>query len=144
MASNPKKLEESVSAEIADSIAVYCRWSKICDWVATILTALSIVASFAATVIVASNWHKENTVLVAIVAGLPGMLLTISQSCLLRERAVWFWDLVLEYQELQRAIERGEISFEDASRRIDTIERRANTKDPTRRKGIDKGLPDHE
>ena len=125
------QLSQSVHKEIADSIRQYHRWWHIWEFVASMTTVLSIFASFAAGVL-AANKSLTTTWLAVVIAGLPAMLLTLAQSFRFRERSDWFWDLVLQYQALQPAIDRGDIDHKDALRRIDDIERFANSIDPSR------------
>jgi hypothetical protein len=126
----PKRaLAQSVQSEITTSIESYHRWWRIFGWTASSLTAVSILASFAAGVCVA-NGAISNKLWASALAGLPALLLTIEQSFRFRDRSNWFWSLVLRYQSLQRAWARGELSDEEASSKIDDIEDRADANDP--------------
>jgi hypothetical protein len=135
MPSRQSQLSQSVAEEISDSIRQYHRWWRIWGLVASMATVLSILASFVAGVLAATK-SLTTTWLAVAIAGLPAVLLTLAQSFRFRERSDWFWDLVLQYQELQRAIKRGEIDDKDASRRIDAIERLANSIDPSKATSI--------
>jgi hypothetical protein len=106
------------------------RWWRIFGWTASSVTALSILSSFAAGICVA-NGAISNKLWGSALAGLPALLLTIEQSFKFRDRSNWFWTLVLRYQSLQRALQRGDVSDEEASRKIDDIEDKANANDPT-------------
>jgi hypothetical protein len=130
MPERKQELAQSVHSEIETSIECYYRWWRIFGLTASSVTALSILSSFAAGICVA-NGAISNKLWASALAGLPALLLTIEQSFKFRDRSNWFWTLVLRYQSLRRALQRGELSDEEASRKIDDIEDQANANDPT-------------
>src|SRR5438046_2192923 len=124
--SHPKPdLAKSVQSEISRSINQYHRWWRIWGMTASMITIISILSSFAAGICAATK-TIDNKFWAAVLAGLPALLLTFDQNFKFRARSDWFWNLVLHYQALQRALERGELTDEEASRKIDDIEDRAN------------------
>lgn len=124
-------LAKSVEDEITDSVDRYHWWWRWWNTTAMTMALLAIISSFVASIIAATKNNGDQIVL-AIIAGLPALILTIDRSLKSRERADWFWSLVLRYQEVERALTRKDIESEEASRRIDDIERMADATDPTK------------
>lgn len=129
------KLVVSVESDITESIATYYRWWRIWSLTDSIVTIAAIVASFAAGAFAAGS-PIDNKLFAATLAAIPGLLLTIDQAFKFRDRSNWFWTLVLRYQSLQRALERDDVTYPEASRKIDEIEDEANSNDPCRFKSI--------
>lgn len=96
-----------------------------------LMALLAIISSFFASIIAATK-SIDNPLMGAVIAGLPALILTIDRSLKSRERAEWFWSFVLRYQEVERALKRNYIESQEASRRIDDIERMADATDPTK------------
>src|SRR5262249_50299766 len=115
------KLSKSVAEEIQSSIDIYSRWSRIYEWSAPGVIILSVSLSFVAGVN-AAHGFITNIVCSATIAGLPALLLSIERTLKFRGRSEWFWNMLIEYQALQRALERNEIDDSEASRRISEIE----------------------
>ncbi len=130
MAEAQPELAKAVQSEITQSIKQYRRWWHIWGMTASMVTILSILSSFAAGICAATkgNHHKFWP---TVLAGFPALLLTFDQNFKFRARSDWFWNLVLRYQALQRALERGELTAKEASRKIDDIEDKADATDPT-------------
>ena len=129
--SHPKSdLAASVQTEITRNIAHYHRWWGIWRVTASCVTILSILTSFAAGICAATR-SVENAFWAAVLASFPALLLTFDQNFQFRARSDWFWNIGLHYQALKRALERGEMTDEEASRKIDDIEDRANANRPT-------------
>ena len=124
------ELAKSVHSEIKTSIECYHLWWRIWGVTASSIAMLSILSSFAAG-ICAANGAISNKLWASVLAGFPALLLTVEQSFKFRDRSNWSWTLVLRYLSLQRALERGEISDEEASRKIDDIDDKAYANDPS-------------
>ena len=124
-----KSVDKSVNDEIKDSIEHYSRWWRIHDWCASASVLSSVVFSFIAGINAAhpsldgSRWRF-------VLPSLPAFLITLERTLKMAAKAKWHWDMVLEYQALQRCLERGEITPEDASRRISEIEAGGDSKYP--------------
>jgi hypothetical protein len=118
----------------------YHWWWRWWNTTATTMALLAIISSFFASIIAATK-SIENPLVVAIIAGVPALILTIDRSLKSRERADWFWSFVLRYQEVGRALERNEIEINEASRRIDDIERMADATDPTKASASQNDVP---
>ena len=127
------KLAKSVAEEISTSVSHYYFWWRVWNSLSITATVTSIVVSFIASVVAATR-SIQHPAWAAVVAGLPAVILSLSQTIRFAERADWFWNLIVQYQSLQRAIKRGDLTIADASRFIDEIEINANAIDPSREK----------
>jgi hypothetical protein len=120
---------KNVEDQIHDSVVHYHWWWRWWNTIAMTMALFAIISSFYASIIAATK-GIESPNIAAIIAGLPALILTIDRLLKCRERADWFWNFVLRYQELARALERNDINSKEASRWIDDIERMANLTDP--------------
>jgi hypothetical protein len=126
-----QELSKSVGDEIEQSVATYWKWSRIFDWSSGILILLAILLSFVAGINAAGKFIPEEYKLCsAVIAGLPALLLSIDRTFKLRARSEWFWNMLIQYQDVQRAIERGEMDLKEASRKISEIEATGNKEFP--------------
>ena len=126
-----QQFSKLVTGEIEQSVATYWRWSHIFDWSSGILILLAILFSFIAGILAAGKFIPVGHELCsALVAGLPALLLSVDRTFKLRARSEWFWNMLIQYQDIQRAIERGEIDFKEASRKISEVEANGNKEFP--------------
>jgi hypothetical protein len=122
-------LAKNVDNEIKWSIEVNDRWWKRFSVAASIVLFLAIASSFVASICTATGC-VHNTVVLPIITGASGLVLLIDSSFKLRERSEWHWKMILRYQELERALQRGDVDYPAASRRIDEIEDTGNAEYP--------------
>jgi len=122
-------VKRSVAEEIQQSIDVNYRWWWIYDWGAASCLLASVILSFLAGINATAEFATSPFMNSAL-PSLPALLITIERTLKMSGRAEWHWDMVLEYQALQRSIERKEITSEDASHHISKIEAEGDRKYP--------------
>lgn len=126
-----QEISKAVGAEIKQSVATYWRWSRVFDWSSGTLTLLAILLSFIAGINVAGKFiPPEYALCSAVLSGLPALLLSVDRTFKLRARSEWFWNMLIQYQDIQRAIEREEMDFKEASHKITEIEANGNREFP--------------
>src|SRR5690242_3756274 len=86
--------------ELQEGVDWYYRWWLIYDWLAAGMIVLSILLSFFAGINAAHPFIKSPP-WAAVLAGAPAVLLAIERTTRLRGRSKWFWNMVLEYQDIQ-------------------------------------------
>lgn len=123
------KLKKSVDDEIRDSIEINYKWWRVHDRCALGCILSSVVLSFLAGINAAYPISKNSLLGIALSSS-PAFLIIIERTLKLAAKAKWHWDMVLEYQALERSLERCEVTREDASRRISEIEARGDSKYP--------------
>ena len=122
-----QEISKAVGAEIKQSVATYWRWSRVFDWLSWTLTLLAILLSFIAGINVAGKFiPPEYALCSAVLSGLPALLLSVDRTFKLRARSEWFWNMLIQYQD----IEREEINFKEASHKISEIEANGNREFP--------------
>jgi hypothetical protein len=124
------ELKESVDREIQESVDHNTRWWWIHDLCASGCMLFSIVFSFLAGINVAHPLFRSSSLWAIVLPSLPAFLITVERTLKMSAKARWHWDMVLEYQALQRCRERNEVTPEDASRRISEIEARGDRNYP--------------
>jgi hypothetical protein len=80
---------ESFEDELRQTIHDSTKWARRNYVYAHVTFILSVLGSFLATVLAASEYH--NSVVTASLAALPGLMLLINNTLRFEERTKWFW-----------------------------------------------------
>ncbi|HRN59854.1 MAG TPA: hypothetical protein PLI44_06415 [Chiayiivirga sp.] len=81
--------DDTFEQELRETIATCTRLAKRNYVWAHATFAVSVIASFAASILVVSGYH--NRILVAAVAALPALALMVNNTLRFEERTKWFW-----------------------------------------------------
>jgi hypothetical protein len=85
--------------------ATFCeRWARSNYTWAHVIFGISVFASLASSVLIASDWVKDNKLLGSLLAGLPGVMLLVNNTCRFEERTKWFWKKTRKLQRLMREL----------------------------------------
>jgi hypothetical protein len=114
-----KSLTDEIDKEIKKRIK-YTRWDFN---LAHMLIWVSIFASFGSSLIIASK-SKIPPIYIAIVAGIPGLVVVVEKSFDFARRSGWDIMYKIELQELKNEIDFGKISPYKAARKFQEIIRR--------------------
>ncbi len=85
---------------------------------------ISIIASFCSSIIIASNNETINKIFVAIIAGIPGLVIVIDKTFDFAKRSAWDVMYTIDLQELKNDYDFGKIDAYTAAQRLQGIIRR--------------------
>jgi hypothetical protein len=104
---DPVAPHETFKKELDESITQRGRWEAIDFNIAHFLTWISIFSSFAASIVVASGLWENEKAWVAVIAGLPGLMLSIDRTFNFKKRASWASLFRVELEKLRDTMELG-------------------------------------
>ena len=115
--------EKELQDEISRKIKHTRRFATMDFSLAHLFLWISILASFTSTIIVAYGVPEDWEIVIAIIAGVPGLVILIDKTFDFKRRAVWGAMLRIELQELRDDLLIRKLDPDKASKKFREIER---------------------
>ena len=117
------KAKEELLQEIQTEIKHRKKYQSMDFSLAHLFLWLSILASFGSTIIIAAAVNIDK-IIIAAIAGIPGLVILIEKSFDFTKRAVWGGMYSIELEELKDELQFGAIEPYDASKKLRRIKKR--------------------
>ena len=101
MNQNDVNTEQELQNEISKKIKHRRRFEVMDFRLAHLFLWVSILASFISTIAVASGVKEENKILIAVIAGIPGLVILIDKTFDFKRRSVWGAMFRIELEDLK-------------------------------------------